>query len=887
MNTAKVSITSPESHYLDTPRPEISWKIQAGDFGFRQTAYQIVAKELSSNAVFWDSGLVPGNASQWIPWGGDNLKAGDRISLKVRIADPYGELSDFSEPVIFELARRSWDEWQGARWIWYDGNNYSTTAPSPYFRRTFRVRSGLERATLSITARGVFEASLDGKKISKDLLAPGWCDFKRRIPFLNYDLTDLLSEGEHTIGAILADGWCCGNLTIFRYRNFYHPHPELLAHLELRYADGVRESLVTDSTWRTATGPILSADIYDGEDYDARLEMPGWDTPAFDDSSWRNACDGGPVADVPVLFPKSAPSVRCMEERLVQRILNPRKDTFIWDFGQNFTGTFRVRLRGLRGRRYTFRTAEMLYPDGLLYTLNYRSARSQDTYICRGSLDSSEEYTPRFTFHGFRYLQIDGWQFDGVSPYELEVVGRIIHSDMKLCGTFSCGNELVSRLWENARWSQRGNFLEIPTDCPQRDERLGWTGDAALFAPAAMLNMDCRSFYRKYLCDIRDAMTEEGAAPSIAPAVIRISDGAAAWGDAVILIPYALYRHYGWKSILAENYDAMCRAIRWRKAHCDEELISPDLGFGDWLAPEPTSKALIGTAYFIHCLALLSEIAGILEQKTDMKRFRNLFLRARTSFRKRFFNSDGLLSVPTQTAYILAFCFDLIPEEDQAACAAHFEKLIRERNTRLVTGFLGTGLVMRALECAGLSHTACDLLLQEDYPSWLFSVKQGATTIWERWDSFSFGNGFSDPAMNSFNHYAYGAVSEFIIQGLGGIRYSARELFMKIIPDRRFSPVHAAYDSPHGFISSDWHFESDNQLFWCVTVPPGIPARAILPDGSVRRLSHGITEFRCFLHPYEKCCIFKGNGTCLGELPQEQGMKAFPENEQGKTYLPA
>lgn len=821
---------------IASPRPELSWRVVARTGTFHQSAYHIRASTPKGELI-WDSGIVPSGNSQWIPWGGRDLRSREIVEFRVTVFDASGMESEESEPCHFEIGLVSRSDWGDAHWIYYAGNNYSTSAPSPHFRREFSVRSGLNRARLYVTARGIFEAHLDGRKIGADFLMPGWTDFRKEIPYLAYDLTESLSPGRHLLGAILADGWCCGNLTIFRFRNFYHPHPEFLARLELDYDDGSSEAVTSGSSWGTATGPILSADLYDGENYDARLEMPGWDTCGFDSSKWNSAAAGDPISATPPLILRTAPPVRNTMELEPVRILHPKKDVSIWDFGQNFTGVFRVRLRGNPGRLYTFHVAEMLDTDGSLYTLNYRGARSTDSYICTGPLESFVEYSPRFTFHGFRYLQIDGFQMDRISESELKVTGLVLHSDLETIGSFECGKPLVNRFMQNVLWSQRCNFLEIPTDCPQRDERLGWTGDAQLFAPTAMLNMECDAFYRKYLRDVRDALASDGAAPSIAPAVLRMFDGAAGWGDALILIPYQVFRFYGDTTILRENFNAMERSIEWQKQHSDG-LIRLDSSFGDWLAPEPTPRNLVSTAYFALCAARMGEIAAVLHKKAKVEKYQTLASDASVAFRRHFTDSCGVVSPRTQTALVLALAFDLLEEKSILANVVALEECIRGNGTRLSTGFLGTSLIVQTLARFGRTRLACDLLLQEEYPSWLFSVKQGATTLWERWDSFSLENGFGDVTMNSFNHYASGAVAEFLIAGLGGIHYRFDQLRFEVIPDERFSPVHVVLDSPRGRIESDWKI-SGRKLYWRIQVPPGVPAEAKLPDGQTVSLRGG------------------------------------------------
>ncbi|WP_288512934.1 alpha-L-rhamnosidase [uncultured Victivallis sp.] len=824
--------------FVASPQVEFSWRIETDSPGSRQCGYQIVATD-ADGRLLWDSGRVAGNACRGVPWRGAGLKAGDRVSFRIRVFDRTGNPSPFSVENAFAVALQSPADWNGARWVRFAGNRCAAAAPAPHFRREFTVGDGLRRAVLSITARGVFEPSLDGTRIGGDLLAPGWTDFRKQIQFLSYDLSDRLPPGRHALGVILAEGWCCGNLTVLRMRNVYHPHPELLAHLELVYRDGRRESVVTDSGWKTATGPILGSDLYDGEDYDARQEMPGWNTPGFDDGAWEAARESGGVAETPRLVQKSAPPVRYMRELKPVRLLRPKKDVCIWDFGQNFSGTFRVRPRGIPGRRYTFATAEILEPDGSLYTLNYRGARSQDSYICAGPVEQAAEYVPKFTFHGFRYLQIDGWQFDRIPPEELDVTALVMYSAMPDRCRFSCGDSGVNRLWLNALWGQRSNFLEIPTDCPQRDERLGWTGDAQIFAPAAMLNMDCLAFFRKYLRDIRDGFTPEGAAPSIAPAVLHINDGAAGWGDAVTLLPCALYRHYGSTAVLTENYEAMKSALNYQLSRSEEFIIGGEGQFGDWLAPEATPPELVATAYFAHCAETVAEAAGILRIPGDRDHFLKLAENAGRAFRQKFTDGAGLVRPATQTALVLALAFGLVAPGTVSENLDLLEQRIRGNGTKLSTGFLGTTLILPTLARFGRTLCACDLLLQEECPSWLFQVRQGATTFWERWDGFSQEKGFGDVSMNSFNHYAYGAVSEFLVSWLAGIHYRHDGLVFEIIPDRRFSPVKAVFDSPFGRIASSWSLTPGGGLHWEAEVPPGLPASARLPGGRELPLAPG------------------------------------------------
>ena len=829
--------------WLGNGRPRFSWKMQA-PAGSMQSAYRIQAASsaalLQRKADLWDSGWVGSEQSVGIPWGGPELESRQRVFWRVTLRDQAGRTSHPSAPAEFEVSLLRNSDWK-ARWIFFDGNNPSCSSPCPYFRREFELGKKVRRAVLHVTARGLFEARLNGVRVGSDHFVPGWTDFRQQIQFLSYDVTALLRPGRNAAGAVLGDGWYCGYLS-GRVRNTYGARPELLFQLEIEYQDGSGEQILSGRGWKCATGPILASDIYDGEQYDARLEMPGWDQPGFDDSAWKAASVGGSGAKSPALVQKRCPAVRRIMEIKPVRVLNPQKDIYIWDFGQNLTGRMRVRLRGYPGRLYSFHFGEMLNPDGTLYNLNYRSAKSTDYYTCRGPADQFTEWEPLFTFHGFRYLQINGFQYAGVPLEEIEVTAVVLHSDLESIGSFECGVPKVDQLYSNVRWSQRDNFLELPTDCPQRDERLGWTGDADVFAGAAAFNMDVCAFFHKWLRDLREAQREDGAVPCIVPNLFNSGWGAAVWADAAVRIPWIIFQRYGDAAILEECYGSMKKWVDYQK-NTSDKLIRPATAYGDWLALSKvkTPSELIGTALFAETARIVGESAARLGHKADAAAYAGLSRQIKSAFRKTFLDARGQLKIKSQTACVLAIQFELLTPEQTAKAAALLLKLIRENGNRLSTGFVGTAWITQALSKCGHPEAAYDLLLQEEYPSWLFSVNQGATTIWERWNSYTLKDGFGNVNMNSFNHYAYGAVAEWMAASAGGIRYDDARPGGKLLvfaaePDRRMKWVSCSLETPFGKAQSRWKYASRSWT-WQFSAPCNTRIKLILPPLSARKIT--------------------------------------------------
>ena len=830
-------------------KPVLSWKIAASRDGVFQKSYRITARNERSETV-WDSGEVE-TSCQSAEWNGPALKSGERIRWQVEITDEQGNRSEPGGEGVFEIPLRDNREWK-ADWIFHDGLDIpGLSIPSPYFRREFELCGPVRKARLHIAARGLFEAHLNGRKIGNDQFVPGWTDFRKRIQYLTYDVTPELTAGTNCLGAVLGEGWCCGYLTTMRYKNIYHPHPELLARLEIELSDGERLAVVTGKGWKCSTGPIMSSDLYDGEVYDARYEMPGWDRPGFDDSAWREAAVGENAAESPKLVQKSCPPVRKQREiKPVQR-LNPAKGIYIWDFGQNLVGWVKLKIRGARGRIHQLNFAEVLDENGMLCSQNYRNALTRDIYITCG--DKSEEWEPHFTFHGFRYAMLNGFQLYGTSVDDAELTAVVLNSDLEETAHLETGHEKVNRLWQNIRWSQRGNFLEIPTDCPQRDERLGWLGDIQLFCPTALINMDCLSFLRKWLQDLRDAQWEDGTVPSTAPTVLNgLCKDDPAWADAAVIIPYLLWKYSGSEVFLRENYDLMKRFLIHlrQQAHENGKSFRCDGKLGDWLSPSTIKlpENFFSLAYFIRSCRLFSEAASVLGQTGDRTEYAELAEEANREFR-RLYLTGSRINIPTQTAYLMALSFGLLTAEEQERNKEELVRLIRGNGCHPDTGFVGTCILNETLSDCSCHGTALELLLQESFPSWLYPVNQGATTIWERWDSYSKETGIADPVMNSFNHYAYGAVGKWMMDRVGGIRYEYGKLDYFLLADPRLGYCKAELETPHGKASSRWQITPDHQVEWEIAVPPNTAGSATLPGGEVRRVSPGTHRFRL---PYVK-----------------------------------
>jgi alpha-L-rhamnosidase len=841
---------------IDAAQPRLSWQIQSDQRGVRQTAYQILVASspeqlATGQGDLWDSSKVDSDQSVYVVYAGKELQSGMRCWWKVRVWDSNGQPSAYSEPAWWELGLLDRGEWIGT-WIGAMlAGGPQTTSPAPFVRTRFMLDRPVARARLYATALGLYEPHLNGQVVGEGLLTPGWADYAIRVQYQVYDVTDSLRQGENVLGAVLGDGWYCGYVG-WRERQRYGDRPRFLAQLAITFADGSTQTIASGERWKAAYGPILESDMQMGESYDARRELSGWDAPGYDDARWLpvEPCAALGIA----LTAMRGPMVKRIQE--IQPIGEPREidgglaSKWIFDLGQNMVGRVRLKVSGKAGTTVTLRHAEVLNPDGSLYTTNLRRARQTDHYTLRGV--GEEVWEPRFTFHGFRYVELSGY---AGTPTRETITGVVIHSDMPPTGSFRCSDPLINQLQHNIEWGQRGNFVDVPTDCPQRDERLGWTGDAQVFIRTAAFNMDVAGFFAKWTRDMEDAQSPEGTYPMVVPNPGAGPDGGPAWADAGIICPWTIYQVYGDVRLLEERYDSMRRFVGFLAETSRDGLRNyPEYtgwhGFGDWLALDGsegnfggTSKELIGTAFFAYSARLLERIARVLGKREDAERYAALFQDARRAFQTRFVTPGGLIAGETQTAYVLALHFDLLPQELRLAALDALVRDIKRRDTHLSTGFVGTPYISWVLSENGRPDIAYALLKQTTWPSWLYSVTQGATTIWERWDGWTHDKGFQNPSMNSFNHYAYGAIGAWLYAVVGGIdldpeRPGYKHIVMRPRPGGDLTSATTELRSIYGPIHSAWTLEK-GFFDWQIVIPANTTATVYIPTADAADVTEG------------------------------------------------
>ncbi|MGY1495133.1 alpha-L-rhamnosidase [Streptomyces sp. QTS52] len=720
-------------------------------------------------------------------------------------------------------------------------------------RHEFRLpRKKVARARLYATALGLYEAQLNGRRVGRDQLAPGWTDYRERVQYQTYDVTKLLRPGANAIGAWVAPGWYAGNVGMFGPHQ-YGERPALLAQLEVEYADGTSERITSDTDWRATSGPIVSADLLSGETYDARKETPGWTSPGFDDRTWLDVRTAGDAAPDLIVAQVDGP-VRVARELPAKAVTEPRPGVFVFDLGQNMVGSVRLRVSGDAGTTVRLRHAEVLNPDGTLYTANLRTATATDTYTLRGG--GEETYEPRFTFHGFRYVEVTG--FPG-TPSAKAVTGRVMHTSAPFTFEFETDVPMLNKLHSNITWGQRGNFLSVPTDTPARDERLGWTGDINVFAPTAAYTMESARFLTKWLVDLRDAQNAQGAFTDVAPMVGTVGNGVAGWGDAGVTVPWSLYQAYGDRQVLEDAWPSIQAWLTYLERN-STGLLRPDAGYGDWLnVSDETPKDVIATAYFAHSADLAARMAH--ELGKDPTPYLGLFARIRTAFQNAYVTADGRVRGDTQTAYVLALSMNLLPDALRGAAADRLVALIEAKDWHLSTGFLGTPRLLPVLTDTGHTDVAYRLLQQRSFPSWGYQIDRGATTMWERWDSIRPDGSFQDAGMNSFNHYAYGSVGEWMYTNIAGIsagRPGYREIVVRPRPGGGVTTARAAFASVYGPVSTRWQQRAGGFALTCA-VPPNTTAEVWIPAAAPGKVTHTRATL---LRQEDGCVVYRvGSGS--------------------------
>jgi alpha-L-rhamnosidase len=867
---------------IDEPRPRLSWWLDDERPAEIQTAYHILAARRpetldEDRGDLWDTGSTESSQTCHITYGGRPLTSRQRVWWKVRAFDSDGVGTPWSRATYFEMGLLDNEDWR-ARWI--GGalmGGKRTPAQVPALRRSFDLPQPVESARLYITSLGVYDVEINGVRAHDVELAPGWTDFDKRVRYQTVDVTRLLKRGENAIGVLLGDGWYCGTLGLSD-RQQYGDRPLLLAQLEITLADGTAMRVATDDLWKWQRSQILYSDLMSGESVDARQSLGAWTAPGYEAAGWAQV-DVLPLRHDLALDGSVSPPIRVIDRIAPTADPTRRAGDFgarrlIYDFGQNIVGRVRMKVRAPRGTLIQIRHAERLDDAGELYTANLRKAAATDLYTCSGD-SAGEVFEPRFTLHGFQFVEISGYFAESAIE---DVTGVVLASALTEIGEFQCDHPLLSRLQSNIQWSQRGNFVEIPTDCPQRDERLGWTGDAQVFVRTAAFNLDVAAFFSKWFVDLTDAQAANGTVPPLAPVPPQLSimrrDGGPAWADAIVICPWTIYRCCGDRRVLERHYDAMKAFVdnieaRYPALIRADAAVEPWQGFGDWLATDGartgdarfgnTPKDLIGTAFFCYSAKLLARIAGVLGDVSDLEHYEGLAQRIRAAFRRRFVTPEGRLVGETQTAYVLALHFGLLDRSETEQAVVTLVRDIEARGDHLSTGFVGTPYLLPVLTTHGRLDVAYRLLLQTSSPSWLYPVTQGATTVWERWDGWTEQRGFQDPAMNSFNHYAYGAVGEWMYGTLAGLELDpdlspARNAYRRVriqprppraqdlpnaLPLRYAS---ATLDSMHGRYEVSWRI-ANGRFALNVRIPPNCSAKVILPNDESHEIVAGRHEF--------------------------------------------
>ncbi len=860
---------------IDVLNPRLSWIVQSDERDQIQTAYQIIVSSSEDlieeeKGDLWDTGKVSSDQTCHIKYNGKALEPQMYCYWKVKVWDKGDQPSKWSIIYFWSMGLLKPADWS-AKWI---GEPFKKrpnlirrrikkkSSPCPLLRKEFQIEKKIRQANVYVTALGEYELRINGKKVGDRFFTPEWTDYYQRIQYQTYDVSTLIIEGINVIGAILADGWYSGHLGPggIYYHSHYGVNRVLMLKLNIEFSDGTYEQIVSDSSWKIFyDGPIRQADHFMGEIYNAQKEQNGWDNAGFDDTEWSevsidNSIKGKIVAQI------NEP-IRIIEEIRPISVKLLKNKVHIFDLGQNIAGFCKIKLSCRNEKLVStikLRHGEMLNDDGSVYTTNLRRATAIDTYVI--SNKDEKTYHPHFTYHGFQYIQVEGLEFE---PSIDTLVGCAISSDTKLSGSFECSEPSLNKLWKNILWTQRDNTISVPTDCPQRDERMGWMGDVLIFSQTSIFNMDMAAFYSKWIKDIRDMQTKDGFYPNFAPYPYNRSHAipfakllpAPAWADCGITLPWDLYLNYADKKILMDHYESAKFYVNylhsknpnliWKKGR---SLFNPN----DWLNGDkikaddyPKKGAEIpqdvfATAFFAHSTELLSKMANVLQLIKDYEFYRNLSQKIKQKFVEEFVDSEGKIKGDTQAGYAIALKFNLLPKDLRNIAINHLKKAIEKYDNRISTGFITTIMMMLELIRNSEIELANKLLLSDRFPSWIYMINQGATTMWERWDAYVKGRGFQSRFMNSFNHYAYGAIGEFLYKIILGINLDDREpgykhIIIKPILTGSLNWVKGYYNSIHGRIEVEWKKEKEGYEI-AISIPTNTTATVYLPTEKVQNI---------------------------------------------------
>lgn len=814
---------------LTEKAPRFSWKIESDEKDTVQTSYEIKVTDENGKLV-WDSGKKISDQSVLISYEGEALAGETFYSVEVTVADNHGNVE--SVEGSFETGIFNQTEFK-AQMITSDFSEDETACP--IFGKTFAIDKKVKKARLYATAHGVYEVTLNGQTVGDYRMAPGWTSYHNRLQYQIYDVTEQLAE-ENEIAITVGNGWYKGILGFYCQPNQYGTQVGAFAELHVEYEDGSKEVIATDETWSVKTGEIRYSEIYMGETIDT-------DAPEI--------TEGNVVVkdfDKAVLTAQENEPVRITEKIVGKELIVTPKGEKLVDFGQIVTGVVEAHVKGEKGQKIVLRHAEVLDKDGNFYPETLRQAKSIDTFICNGE---EQIFRPHFTFHGFRYICVEGMEEFTADQF----IACVTHSDMEKTGDFHCSNKKVNQLQSNITWSQRDNFLDIPTDCPQRDERLGWTGDAQVFSWTAAFNRNTALFYKKWMRDVAAESSLERGVPHVVPDILD-SYSSSAWSDVAVIVPWVVYQIYGDKGILEENWKCMHEWVDYIKNNCGENgLWQSGFQYGDWLALDKeesadrtgaTDKYMIANAYYLYVTELVKKTAEVLGKDEEAKKYAELYETTLDAFRREYYTETGRIVSETQTGAIISLYFNLAREKDRKRILNTLLTNIGNHKNHLATGFVGTPYICHTLSENGAHEMAATLFMKEDYPSWLYAVNMGATTIWERWNSIKPDGTFDESGMNSLNHYAYGSVGDWMYRKVAGLsqlepgykKFQVKPMFVKGIEEWG-----TEFDSVYGKIVANTSCKA-GKIHVHVEVPANTTAVIVLPEKEeVHEVGSGVYDF--------------------------------------------